>query len=467
LPDLRELPQFFGDTARVMVDHAGPGAEHKGSMLLTFRGYNARSFRDPFELSLLATRLSEPHVPRELEWREDGRPIAVLPCAGIFGANASGKSNLLRAMSDMRRLVLTSFRGNTPDGPVETSPFVLGEDEGRAPTSFEVELVLDGVRHDYGFVVDRQGVREEWARSYPRGRAVALLQRNGDRVHLGTEQRVKGRAALEILRPNALFLSTAAAINHPLFLPLFQWFQRNLSFADVVSRLNRQVITAEMLEGRRRSQVLALLREADLGISDVSRRAIDPEDREKLRKVIDIFWEEAEPVDLEDFGIRDFEVGLKHRSSGQDVELPEHDESRGTLVWFGLIGLVSETLRTGSVLLVDELEASLHFALVDVLVDLFQSSQSNPHRAQLIFNSHEARLMGDSAERRLGRDQIWFTEKNDEGATFLHSLADVAPRREEAIARRYLAGRYGGTPIFSPHRLRETAEPASVGLREK
>lgn len=435
-------------------------------MLLTFRGQNARSFRDPFELSLVSTRLSEPGVPREIEWREDGRPVGVLPSAGIFGANASGKSNLLRAMSDMRRLVLTSFRGNTPDGAVETHPFLLGEDEGRGPTSFEVELVLDGIRHDYGFVADFGGVREEWARSYPRGRAVTLLQRNGDRIHLGTEQRSKGRAALEILRPNALFLSTTAAINHPLFLPIFQWFRRNLSFADVVSRTNRQVITAEMLEGERRSQVLALLREADLGISDVSRRAIDPEHKEKMRKIIDIFWEEAEPVDLEDLGIRDFEVGLKHRARGGDVELPEEDESRGTLVWFGLVGLVSEALREGSVLLADEIEASLHPALVDVLVDLFQSPQSNPHRAQLIFNSHEVRLMGDSADRRLGRDQIWFTEKNDEGATFLHSLADLAPRREEAIARRYLAGRYGGTPIFSPHRLRETAEPVGVGLGE-
>jgi len=431
-------------------------------MLLAFRGYNARSFRDPFELSLLATRLSEPGVPHDIEWREDGRPIGVLPSAGIFGANASGKSNLLRSMSDMRRLVLTSFRGNTPDGPVETHPFVLGLDEGRSPTSFEVELVLDGIRHDYGFVVDAGGVREEWARSYPRGRAVLLLQRSGDRIQLGTDQRAKGRAALEILRPNALFLSTAAAINHPLFLPLHQWFRRNMTYADVVSRTNRQVITAEMLEGERRSQLLALLREADLGISDVSRRAIDPEYMEKLHKAINIFWEEAEPVDLEDFGIRDFEVGLRHRSGGRDVELPEQDESRGTLVWFGLIGLVSDALRKGSVLLADELEASLHPALVDVLVDLFQSPQSNKNRAQLIFNSHDVRLMGDSADRLLGRDQIWFTEKNDEGATFLHSLANVAPRREEAIARRYLAGRYGGTPIFSPQRLKETAEPAGV-----
>lgn len=436
-------------------------------MLLTFRGQNARSFRDPFELSLLSTRLSEPGIVHEVQWREDGRPIGVLPCAGIFGANASGKSNLLRALKDMRRLVLNSFRGNTPDGPVETYPFLLGEDEGKAPTSFEVELVLDGIRHDYGFVVDVEGVREEWARSYPRGRAVTLLQRNGDHVHLGTEQRGKGRTALEILRPNALFLSTAAAINHPSFLPIFRWFQRNLSFADVDSRTSRQVITAEMLEGERRSQVLALLREADLGISDVSRRAIDPEYKEKLRKVINIFWDEAESVDLEDLGVRDFKVGLKHRAQGREpVELPEEDESRGTLVWFGIVGLISETLRAGSVLLADEIEASLHPALVDVLVNLFQSHQSNPYRAQLIFSSHEVRLMGDSADRALGRDQIWFTEKNDEGATSLHSLADLAPRREEAIARRYLAGRYGGTPIFSPHRLRETAEPIGVGSGE-
>jgi hypothetical protein len=464
---LLALLQIFGDTPLLMAAPADRQEGVKGSMLLTFRGQNARSFRDPFELSLISTRLSEPGVVRTIEWREDGRPIGVLPSAGIFGANASGKSNLLRAMKDMRRLVLTSFRGNTPDGAVETHPFLLGEDEGKAPTSFEVELVLDGIRHDYGFVVDSEGVREEWARSYPRGRAVTLLQRNGDRVHLGSEQKGKGRAVLEILRPNALFLSTAAAVNHPIFLPIFQWFLRNLSFADVDSRTNRQVITAEMLEGERRSQVLALLREADLGISDVSRRALDPEYKEKLRKVIDIFWEEAEPVDLEELGIREFRVGLKHRAKGRDpVELPEEDESRGTLVWFGIVGLISETLREGSVLLADEIEASLHPALVDVLVELFQSPKSNPRRAQLIFSSHEIRLMGDTADRRLGRDQIWFTEKNDEGATSLHSLADLAPRREEAIARRYLAGRYGGTPIFSPHRLRETAEPVGVGSGE-
>lgn len=436
------------------------------SMLLSFRGQNVRSFRDLFELSLLGTRLSEPGVLHEIPWREGGQRIRVLPCAGVFGANASGKSSLLKAMNDMRRLVLNSFRGNTPGGPLETHPFLLGEDEGRAPSIYAIELVLDGIRHDYGFVVGAEGIREEWARSYPRGRAVTLLQRSGHTIQLGTEHRGRGRTALEILRPNALFLSTAAATNHPSFLPLYEWFRRNLTYADVDSRTIRRVITTDMLEGEWRSQVLALLREADLGIVDVSRRALDPEYREKLRKMVDIFWEESTPIELDDLGIKDFVVGLKHRSAHREVELPEEDESRGTLVWFGLVGLVSEALREGSVLLADELEASLHPALVDVIVELFQSPQSNPRRAQLIFNSHEARMMGDSADRLLGRDQIWFTEKDNDGASRLQSLADLAPRREEAIARRYLAGRYGGTPLFSPRRLKETARPVGVPAGE-
>src|ERR1035438_10821551 len=113
-----------------------------------------------------------------------------------------------------------------------------------------------------------------------------------------------------------------------------------------------------MLEGERRSQVLALLREADLGISDVSKRAVDPELKERLRKVVDIFWEEATPADLDDLTFKDFEVGLKHRSTRADVELPEEDESRGTLVWFGLVGLVLESLRQGLVLLAGDSEAS-------------------------------------------------------------------------------------------------------------
>ncbi|MCW3033124.1 MAG: ATP-binding protein [Solirubrobacterales bacterium] len=433
-------------------------------MLVAFRARNARSFRDEIELSLLATRMSEPGVPREISWRESGRPIEVLPALGVFGANASGKSNLLKTMGDMRDFVLNSFRRGKPGTRLPTRPFRLGEDEGSNPSCYEVELVLDGVRHQYGFELDAERILREWARSYPHGRPVLLLAREGDNLQLGSQQRAKGRATEEILRDNALFLSTAAATNHPLFLPLFQWFQRNLLYADVQTRGVRQAFTTKLLEHEdRRRQVLDLLREADLGITDVSRQEVDPEFKERLTRAMDIIRGEDADDDLGDLELHDFELNLTHSAGGHEIELGIDEESWGTMIWFGLIGVVVEALREGSVLLVDEIEASLHPALAAALVDLFQSQRSNPYRAQLLFNSHEVTLMGDTADRPLGRDQIWLTEKGVDGATRLLPLVDMHPRREESIARRYLAGRYGGVPIISQRTLERIAAPVGGG----
>lgn len=452
--------RLFRDTHLVTPSKEALPGESSISMLIAFRAANVRSFRDPFELSLLATRLAEEGVPREIPWRADGRSISVLPVASIFGANASGKSNVLQAMFEMRAFVLESFRQGSPGSPLPANPFLLSSQDEKEPSTYAIDLVLDGVRHEYGFKVDSERIIEEWARSYPRGRAVLLLRREDDEIQLGSRYRARGRATEEILRPNALFLSTAAATNHPEFLPLYEWFQRNLLYADVRTRGARQGITAKLLEEEdRREQVLALLREADLGVTDVARREFEPELKEKLEKMLEVIRGEDAEDEAPEFKLDEFELRMKHRSGEHEVELNLGQESWGTLIWFGMIGLVLEALRNGAVLLADELESSLHPTLVALLVDLFQSPHSNPRRAQLIFNSHEVTLMGDSAERPLGRDQVWFTEKEDDGATRLYSLADLAPRREEAVARRYLAGRYGATPIISRRRLEEIAEP--------
>lgn len=131
------------------------------SILLSFRAENVRSFRDGLELSLLATALAEKGVPHSVPWREDGRPIEVLPAAGIFGANASGKSNLLRAMSDMRRHVLYSFSHGDSERGMPRSAFRLDSARQDSPSRFEVDLVLHGIRHEYGFVIDDTQVLEE------------------------------------------------------------------------------------------------------------------------------------------------------------------------------------------------------------------------------------------------------------------------------------------------------------------
>lgn len=431
------------------------------SMLLAFRAENARSFREPVELSFLSTRVSDAEVVREISWREGGKPVGVLPVAGIFGANASGKSNLLKAMYDMRSFVLHSFRKGTPGGGMPSRPFLMGGDGGKAPSTYEVDLVVDGVRYEYGFRLDAERTLEEWARNFPHGRPALLFHRDGDQVHLGTAVRARGRSILDILRPNALFLSTAAAADHPVLLPLYEWFKRNLLLADEDSRDKRQAFTTEMLDQDKTArQVMDLLREADLGITGARRQEMDTATRERIERALRVLGGEEEGVeDDSEIKFEDFEVRLTHQSAGGEVELSPLDESLGTLVWFGMAGPVVDALTEGSVLLADELDASLHPALVGILVQLFQSPTSNPRRAQFVFNSHDVTLMGDSEARALARDQIWFTEKDNDGGTRLYPLTDLEPRKGEAVVRRYLAGRYGATPIISTRQLERIVEP--------
>jgi hypothetical protein len=189
-----------------------------------------------------------------------------------------------------------------------------------------------------------------------------------------------------------------------------------------------------------------------MGITDATTQPLDPVTGERIQRAVRILAGldiDADGTDegphLEDLGLR-----LVHQGAGSDVAFAPQDESFGTLVWFGLAGSVIEALARGTVLLADELDASLHPNLVRQLIRLFQSPQTNPRRAQLVFNSHDMTILGDSASDRLiGRDQIWFTEKGDDGSTSLYSLADLEPRKSEAIGRRYLAGHYGATPNLS------------------
>lgn len=421
------------------------------------------------ELSLVSTRLAEEDVVRFVTWREGGHPIGVLPVAGVFGANASGKSNVVKAMDDMRAHVLHSFRTGSPTGGIPRRPFLLDQAAKREASRFEVDLVLEGVRHEYGLALDDDQVVEEWAYRYPHGKAVRLFHRQGKEVELGSAERVKGRAVLELLRPNALFLSTAASANHPVLLPIYAWFARNLRIAEASSRQFRQALTTQLLDDDAcRGQVLALLRAADLGITGAKKYQLDPVVKDRLQRAVRILaGQEGDPDSTEEGPAFD-QLGVRftHRGAAGDIELDAQDESLGTLVWFGLVGPVIEALADGAVLLADELDASLHPALVAELIRLFQDPKFNPRRAQLVFNTHDATILGDSASDRLiGRDQVWFTEKRADGSTRLYPLSDLDPRKEEAIGRRYLAGRYGATPILSHQEFDATAELITSGDR--
>ncbi len=437
------------------------------SVLLAFRAENVRSFQQPFDLSLLATSLAEKHLVRMVPWREGGRPLGVLPVAGVFGANASGKTNVLKAMDDMRALVLHSFRMGSPTGGVPRRPFLLDRTSKTRPSRFEVDIVLREVRHEYGFVVDDEQVIEEWAYRYPRGRPALLFHRRDGEIEFGTTDRVKSRAVAELLRSNALFLSTAASANHPTLLPLYSWFERNLRLAEAGSRPWRQALTTALLEDeRRREQVRALLRAADLGITGVKKYDIDPVVKEKLQRIARILTDGERDADSAELSEEFEQLGIRliHRSAHGEMELDPSEESLGTMVWFGLVGPVVEALADGAVFLADELDASVHPGLVAELIRIFQDPETNPHRAQLIFNSHDASILGNATgPRPLGRDQIWFTEKLVDGSTRMYPLADLSPRKEEAIGDRYLAGRYGSIPILSRQEFDDAADLITSG----
>jgi AAA15 family ATPase/GTPase len=188
---------------------------------------------------------------------------------------------------------------------------------------------------------------------------------------------------------------------------------------------------------------------------------------DRITRAIQVFQNEynsenVQPVKIDTTPF--LQIALSHRGQGGDIEFETSDESLGTLIWLGLIGPVLDALATGSVLLVDELESSLHPALVKQLVRIFQNQRTNPNGAQLIFNSFEAGLLGNSVDDRiLGRDQVWFTEKLHDGSTRIYPLADLGPRKAEAVARRYLDGRYGATPIISDSEFDVLAVKVSTG----
>ena len=404
---------------------------------------------------MLGTRLSAERVPRLITPVGMTKPLKLLPAAGIFGANASGKSTILKAIDDMRRLVVTSFRHGSRGTPVFRRPFLLDPECQERPTRFEVDLVLDGVRWVYGFEVDDKRVREEYAYHWPRGRQALVFSREPDEVVYGSPFRGTDRALEQLLRANALLLSVAGATENRPLAGLFDWFVSNLLLSESDNRVPRAFSTAEMVGTDHLGEpVLQLLRAADLGITDLKIKPMDDEEAERLGRVMRFLQENDDELDGPDPAKTDSvsfgQLSLTHTGVDSGVTFGPEDESQGTLVWVSLIGPMLSALHKGGVVLVDELDASLHPLLVELAILMFQNPRTNPMNAQLIFNSHDGMILEGSSEWALGRDQIWFSEKQIDGSTRLYALDDFKPRRDEAIDRRYFQGRYGAIPIIRP-----------------
>ena len=433
--------------------------------LISFRTKNARSYRDEAVLTFDALRIGNPNVVHEFSTAAS-KPLRILPVAGIYGANASGKTAILRAIADMRETVLGSLSSAQTEFPLR-HPFLLStrdEETDSAPTEYTIEVLIDGVRWHYGFSATDNRILTEFAFNYPHGRPKLVFDRNGDAVQIGRQftSVYKGIAAL--ILPQSLILSLIGVISRSESLRLsdetgirglFNWFTSNFELLTASNRVRRLDLTAKLArDGSIRERVLQFLRAADLGITDLVAEKADDEFRLRLKDAVST----NSSNDLVDEYPTTEVVKLEHQGADRNVFFEPMDESTGTQVWVGLVGPALHALDGGFVLLVDELDTSLHPHLVKLFVELFQNPELNPRCAQMIFNAHDTELINDHERFGLGRDQVWFTEKSKSGETIIFPLSDFKGRREDLVGKRYLNGRYGALPFLSHSPLVDSKE---------
>ncbi|GAA4731492.1 AAA family ATPase [Phytohabitans rumicis] len=397
-------------------------------VLLRFEVSNHRSIMDPVELSMIAVDADRPAV-RSFDRLNEG----VLTVAGIYGSNASGKSNVLDAIAWLSAAVSRSLR--EWDRTIPREPFKFGGGPS-APSTYELELVVDGVRYEYQVEVDDAQVRFEGLYGYPERRRRSLFEREG--LEISFRRGLGGLSGTrELLTPTTLALSAAMRLDEP----EVSGFARALAGIGVLGlRHNTQglLTTGRLFFDRTEVEpALALLRFADLGIDEVL--------------VVDEFAGSAGETGR---GLR-----FMHQVEGQQVPFGFDEESEGTRTWFGLIGPILQALRAGQVLLFDEIDASLHPRLSARLVELFQDPDTNPRGAQLIFTTHDTSLLN-----HLNRDEVWLTEKGPNGATTLTALAEYGGdkvRRSLNLEKAYLQGRFGAVPELDQRLLRSALGAAA------
>jgi uncharacterized protein len=426
-------------------------------MLLSFRFANHRSFRDAQHLNLL--RVYE-------EGAADTKPdFDAVSVVGVFGANASGKSNVVSAFDYFNRMVGLSDRESEPGVGVQRQPFRLDPDVAVEPSSYAADLMIDGVRHTYGFTLDDQQIREEWLYSYPFRKKRVVYERTDQQFHWGEESRRSNLVRLaDITAPTALFLSVSARFNsrgssegerddtstslHGTFSWLWQRMYRiRTPGAGSYLAFNYSRLLANP---GRRAIIVDLLRAADVGLQDIFVRTREVDG---FSEVSDLAEEDpkSESDRFRRAGVRESQVQFLHYGAIGNVTLNVAEESSGTLRLLELATRAISVLERGGLFLIDEIDSSLHPLLTASLVRLFRFAPVDGPRAQLIFTTHDSTLLGSlDGEDILHRDEVWFTEKHADGSSELFPLVEFKPRRVgENRQRRYLNGSYGAVPDIS------------------
>ena len=417
-------------------------------MLLEFEVENFRSFAGPVTFSMIAS--SDKSHERHLIDME-GSKDKVMRSASVYGANASGKSNLVMAMGMLQTMVLRSHLAQLGE-MIPFFPFKFGKPGEGVSTRYRVAFLADGVEYEYAVRHDAERVLEESLHHYPRNRKAIIFERSHGQDLRAPQDNGSLRAIADKTLPNALLLSKAVQDNHAMAIPAFRWFQERLM---VILNINSMVVEERALarmqqDERFRSFLLKALSMADIGIVDVRGKIVQMDQDELGRMPPEIQEQMRGMVNGKIEQWRRLEIKTVHQVIDGDgepiqVEMDFHgEESLGTQKVFAVMSLILEAMEAGRVLVMAEMDLRLHPLIARFLVEMMNDPQQNRGNAQFLFTTHNTNLIDLDLFRR---DQIWFVEKDDRGRTRLYSLSDFNVRKDLRVQKAYEIGRFGAVPF--------------------
>ncbi len=418
-------------------------------MLLEFRVKNFLSIKDEVCLDMKATNITDFGDTNLIHTERHN----VLKGAVIYGANSSGKSNLIKAMSTMRRIVFQSFeKSSTSDLNIE--PFLLDTISETEPSFFEVTFLLNNIKYRYGFELTNSKIKAEWLMESKKIAEKHLFVREDDGIDVNPYYK-EAKDLEEKTRDNALFLAVIDQFNGKLANQIMVWFDNFITISGL-SHEKYKTVTFEMLEKKESKHLLqTFYNNLDLGFDNVEIRKKDFNTNDIPENMPEHIVKQL-VSDLEGKKIVDVKTLHKKRNpldnSFTNVEFDmRSQESSGTNKVFNISGPIFDVLTDGGILVIDELDASLHPLLTLSITRLFNSTEHNPKNAQLIFSTHDTNLFSYGKFRR---DQIYFIEKDKNSSSDLYSLVEykgdggITVRKDRKFEKDYIQGKYGAIPFI-------------------
>jgi AAA15 family ATPase/GTPase len=411
-------------------------------MILRFSAENHLSFRDEVAISFIATALKDSDEGL-ISTESAGPNKSILPGAVIYGPNAAGKSNLIAAISCMRSIVIDSHTNAGPDDELPFKPFALDDVSFNSPTTFAIDFLMEDVRYHYTFSYNLERVLNEELLSFPHGRPQVLFQRDMDSYRFGRKLKGRNQIIADLTRPNSLFLSSATQNDHDELTPVYRFF-RDIRFSKSFSVSgSASPARPDQIDPR----AIRFLNAIGTGVVDFRLETdIVPDESKAFKaefvKLVERHFRAKVPQDLPS---DNYKLQLAHEDiAGNKKFLDFARESAGTRRLLFLLTTIFRVLDRGGIILVDELDASLHTQAFELILGMFYKRKYNRKGAQIIATVHDTNILTSDFVRR---DQIWFAEKDKSGATDLFSLSDIKLRGSDNFERGYLEGRFGALPF--------------------